>query len=95
MFQEYACTGVGWGVRPRRIFEHRVGWGVQNWPFWGVRTLWMAPYPICMYCPTFVSQTLNYLNQSPYKSGFLENLKSSSNPPGTGKFYIENLDFGF
>ena len=44
MFQEYACTGVGWGVRPKRIFEYRGGWGVQKWPFWGVRTLWMAPF---------------------------------------------------
>ena len=43
MFQEYACTGVGWGVRPKRIFEYRGGSGVQKWPFWGVHTLWMVP----------------------------------------------------
>ena len=43
VLQEYACTGVGWGVRPKRIFEYRGGWGVQKWSFWGVRTLWMAP----------------------------------------------------
>ena len=42
MFQEYACTGVGWGVRPKRIFKYMGGWGVQKWSFWGVRTLWMA-----------------------------------------------------
>ena len=43
VLQEYACTGVGWEVRPERIFEYRGGWGVQKWPFLGVRTLWMAP----------------------------------------------------
>ena len=41
--QVYACTGLGWGVRPKRIFEYRGGWGAQKWPFWGVRTLWVAP----------------------------------------------------
>ena len=43
VLQKYACTGVGWGVRPKRIFEYRGGWGIQKWSFWGVRTLWMAP----------------------------------------------------
>ena len=33
-----------YGQRPKRIFEYRGGWGVQKWPFRGVRTLWMAPY---------------------------------------------------
>ena len=46
MLQEYACTGVGWGVWPKRIFEYRGGWGVYKWSFGGVRTLWMAPNPI-------------------------------------------------
>ena len=30
VLQEYACTWVGWGVRPKRIFEYRGGWGVKN-----------------------------------------------------------------
>ena len=33
----------GWGVRPKRILDYRGGWEAQKWPFWGVRTLWMAP----------------------------------------------------
>ena len=28
MIQEYACTGVEWGVRPKCIFEYKGGWGV-------------------------------------------------------------------
>ena len=43
MLQEYACTGVGWGVKLKRIFEYRVGWGVSKWPFLGVHTLSMTP----------------------------------------------------
>ena len=44
VLQERACTGVGWGIRPKPIFQHWGGWGVKKWPFWGVLTLWMAPY---------------------------------------------------
>ena len=43
MLQEYDCTGMEWGVRQKRIFEYRCGWGVQKWQLWGVCTLWMAP----------------------------------------------------
>ena len=36
MLQEYACTGVEWGVRPKRIFEYRGerGGGLKNGRFW-------------------------------------------------------------
>ena len=53
VFQEYGCTGVGWGVSPKRIFEYRGGLGVQKWPFWGVRTLWMAPKRLMNICDGF------------------------------------------
>ena len=43
----YENTPVqGWvGVRLKRIFDYRDSWGVQKWPFGGVSTLWMAPWP--------------------------------------------------
>ena len=42
-FQEYACTRVGWGVSPKRIFEYRGGWGVKNGHF-GAYVLYGWPH---------------------------------------------------
>ena len=67
--QEYACTGVGWGVRPKRIFEYRGGWGVQKWPFLGVRTLWMVPYKrffVCMFTANVSCQDHKGKNCQPH-----------------------------
>ena len=45
-YKNTLAQGWGGGLRLKRIFEYRVGWGIQKWPFWGVHTLWMAPCAI-------------------------------------------------
>ena len=40
--EEYACAGVGWGVKPKRMFEYRGGWGFSNGSF-GAHVLYGWP----------------------------------------------------
>ena len=51
-YKNTLVQGWGGGVRPKRIFEYKGGWGAQKLPFWSVRTLWMAPKSLQEFCLT-------------------------------------------